>query len=107
MNKKHTPGPWSVDWAIVTVGGSPQVVEFFVRRDGDSVAIASDIVDPDTGVRSAENARLIAAAPDLLSAVIGLLHLDTDHQRGADDDDVCAEVRAAREAVAKAVGHDG
>lgn len=49
------------------------------------------------------NARLIAAAPELLSALRGMLEIDQeDHQRGGDDEDVSYEVRAARAAVAKA-----
>lgn len=48
--------------------------------------------------------RLIAAAPELLEALKGLLELDDDHQRGADDQDVCLEVRKARAAIAKAEG---
>jgi hypothetical protein len=36
-----------------------------------------------------------------------MLSLDEDnHQRHAGDDDVCYEVRKAREAVAKALGHN-
>lgn len=34
-------------------------------------------------------------------ALINLLALDVDHQRGADDEDVCAEVREARAALAE------
>ena len=33
-------------------------------------------------------------------ALRNLLALDVDHQRGADDEDVCAEVREARAALA-------
>ena len=96
METRHTPGPWSVDWAIAPVGGSPQVVEYFVRRDGDSVAIASDIVDPDTGVRSAENARLIAAAPELLAALQVLVE-----NGGIGSEQMFRDARAA---ISKALG---
>lgn len=34
-------------------------------------------------------------------ALRNLLALDVDHQRGADDEDVCAEVREARAALAE------
>lgn len=34
-------------------------------------------------------------------ALRNLLALDADHQRGADDEDVCAEVREARAALAE------
>ena len=62
---KHTPGPWSADKATYHNG----YVEHFVRRDGDAVAIASDITDPETRQPSEANALLIAAAPDLLEAL--------------------------------------
>ena len=51
MTKQHTPGPWHVEPA-------PNRVHFAVRSDGVHVV---------TGWREgAANARLIAAAPDLL-----------------------------------------
>ena len=44
---------------------------------------------------------------ELMAAVKAMLSLDEDnHQRHAGDDDVCYEVRKAREAVAKALGHN-
>ena len=61
---KHTPGPWLADKATYHNG----YVEHFVGRDGDAVAIAGDITDPETRQPSEANARLIAAAPDLLEA---------------------------------------
>ena len=54
MTKQHTPGPWHVEPA-------PNRVHFAVRNDGVHVV---------TGWREgAANARLIAAAPDLLAAL--------------------------------------
>lgn len=66
---KHTPGPWYHDFASGMKNGNAALIEYFVRRDGDSVSIAADIVDPDTCNPSEANARLIAAAPDLLAAL--------------------------------------
>jgi hypothetical protein len=65
---KHTPGIWQVETACSVTNGITSVGEYFVRRDGDSFAIANDITDPDTGAPDESNARLIAAAPDLLAA---------------------------------------
>ena len=48
--------------------GKTTITEYFVRRDGDSMAIANDITDPETELPSESNARLIAAAPELLEA---------------------------------------
>ena len=69
MKAKHTPGPWQAETAA-TCGsdGNVRITEWFVRRDGDSMAIANDITDPETEEISEANARLIAAAPDLLEA---------------------------------------
>ena len=58
--REHTPGPWQAEEA--SVRGITQ--EWFVRVDGDDIAIASDIRDRN-GNHSEANARLIAAAPEL------------------------------------------
>lgn len=78
MNK-HTPGLWYHDFASGMKNGSPQVVEYFVRLDGDNVSIAADIVDPEKCVPSEANARLIAAAPELLEALEVIVA--TEHER--------------------------
>lgn len=66
---KHTPGPWEVAEAGGYESGHFHLDEYFVRRPGDDVAIAADIIDPDIGEPSKTNAELIAAAPDLLAAL--------------------------------------
>ena len=54
---------------------------------------------------AAELRRLYAVNQELLEALRGMLALDEEHhQRGHCDDDVCAEVRKARAAIAKATG---
>lgn len=70
-DQKHTPAPWEVSCGG---HGSRSVVvidEYFVlnRAVADDVAIAADIIDPATGMPSEANARLIAAAPELLAAL--------------------------------------
>jgi len=75
MSSKHTPGPWEVSHGG---HGSPHgfvIDEYYVlnRTVADDVAIAADIVDPATQMPSEANARLIAAAPELLEALKGLL----------------------------------
>lgn len=64
----HTPGPWQVEEGFSVVGTHRTVTEYFVRRDGDSIAIAADVLDPATGEPSEANARLIAQAPVLFAA---------------------------------------
>ena len=67
MNK-HTPGPWRLEWWEYK--GRPEPV-LTVRTDADAVAqvmgLWRDGAD-DSDERQA-NARLIAAAPDLLAAL--------------------------------------
>ena len=89
MSAKHTPGPWFVQDIptasiyISPAGGRP------------SVALALTKVNVPAGETMA-NARLIAAAPDLLEALRYLL--DNDGDCSADGIATC------RAAIAKATG---
>jgi hypothetical protein len=103
---QHTPGPWVVDHAMAAGLGKPVLCEWFVRRDGENVAIAADVIDPVTGLPSEANARLIAAAPKLLEACRALVLYDESDDadglvfmRRYDD-----AVEKARAAIAKATG---
>ena len=98
MKTKHTPGPWNADWATGLRNGSQQVIEWFVRSDGDDVSIAADIVNPANGLPSESNARLIAAAPELLEALQELVSWQTTAPQ--------KYVDAAKAAIAKAIGHE-
>lgn len=73
MNK-HTPGRWIHNDAGYGRGNDFVLDECFVARDGDDVAICADIIDPETGDPSEANARLIAAAPDLLEALSEIIN---------------------------------
>lgn len=57
MNQQHTPGPWKAE----TFAGKINVWPIS-KRKADGSAIAYDATDAD--------ARLIAAAPDMLAALI-------------------------------------
>ena len=101
---KHTQGPWAIGKVNQgTVAGSipvatPDYMESY--RSGQLICSVYG-----TASFSNANARLIAAAPELLEALRGMLALDEEHhQRGHCDDDVCAEVLKARAAIAKATG---
>lgn len=66
-----TPGDWDADFASAMRNGSPAVVEYFVRRDGDDISIAADIVNPSSGLPSAVNANYIAACdPDTIRELL-------------------------------------
>lgn len=65
---KHTPSPWR----IVRGNGNP-----LIETDGLTVAEVLDDCHPDMDQLEA-NARLIAASPDLLAALIDLYDATTD-----------------------------
>jgi len=97
MNK-HTPGPWYVaDTKIRTSINSEHkhiaMVNYSYR------GIESDVM----GEEHEANARLIAAAPDLLAALQGLLRGIFD---GPDEADAAMLIAKARDAVNKAIGKD-
>jgi hypothetical protein len=100
MNK-HTPGPWKV--------GSRSNGEFYKRNiagaDGYHVALTSSREDAEVEA----NARLIAAAPELLEAlrelqtIVNLAIADGDWiVDGACDPDAC--MMRAEDLIAKATG---
>lgn len=91
----HTPGPWSVEIDHLT-----QVHEFIrAYQEGEMFDIAS--LSDDTKDIEA-NARLIAAAPDLLAALDDLL----SYLEGYDHDypEAAPKFDRARAAIAKAQG---
>ena len=73
MTTNHTPGPWSAEWA-----------------DGHKLAI---VIGAGTGLithvnycgpEDVENARLIAAAPDLLAALLACVALVDETWKGCE-----------------------
>lgn len=95
---KHTPGPWKAGKEL-----SSRSSEWLIAMDcgdrGRGIAIAETV--PATG-RELANARLIAAAPELLEALQNLMtrvQYDKDAKHWFTD-----EQKAARAAIAKALG---
>ena len=96
MSAKHTPGPWLI--------ADSDLVYALHEHKGRQVNRFSAAIDhyPSQGGTADEgkaNARLIAAAPDLLEALAGIIKdywLDIPLWR----------VKAARVAIAKATGED-
>ena len=80
MSGRHAPGPWSA-----VLGGDPQVV----NEDGTLAKVASNA-----------NARLMAAAPELLEALEMMLENANRYGWDFDSDDY----RQARAACNKAKG---
>ena len=97
MNK-HTIGPWTM-----------RPDGFVYAVNGERVCSPHSTL-PDSAKWSKQrkdlkaNARLIAAAPDLLEACRALLDLELSSLRGSDDKDYCHEVQLAIAAIAKARG---
>ncbi len=85
MSGQHTPGPWWTE-PVGTVrndaDGEPRYDLPRIVRYGDGVSICKTHLiggaDPDPAIA---NARLMAAAPDLLAALEGLLADIQDYQR--------------------------
>jgi hypothetical protein len=76
MSAQHTPGPWVADMHFATRNGGRTWVPV-LRPGNDPVPIAVVHVSVDGYGReeSEANARLIAAAPDLLAALHGMIGL--------------------------------
>jgi len=70
LAKGVTPGPWEPASGATYEDGKPVITDWFVRRPDDDVAIAADILDPETIKPSEANAKFIARAR---TAVPGLL----------------------------------
>ncbi|PJM66442.1 hypothetical protein [Achromobacter ruhlandii] len=91
MTTKHTPGPWAVRYDYVV-----QAPSF---DDGRLVPVAQPYGVNSDGTDLFANARLIAAAPELLEALEGLLAVSVD----TTSDELLA-MMAARASIAKAKG---
>ena len=96
MKTQHTPGPWKIN----------KKYSFSVETlsDGQGINIIAECSDPD-GIRSAgedsANAKLIAAAPDLLAALEAIIKMIGPY---AGQGRMDTEISAARAAIAKARG---
>lgn len=100
MNAKHTPGPWYFSLSRSSTS--------FIVRDQDRRMVCdmswhhSSREHYALRVESEANARLIAAAPELLEAVqelaVGLIYIHGDKANGV--------LKRAMAAIAKATGSD-
>ena len=104
MNAKHTPGPWR------SLNFGTEVRTEDMRTAVASLGMGYDHEDGD-GRRTA-NARLIAAAPDLLAALRALVEVAEGYEKSdteaAEDSGeepyVAPRIKAARSAIARATG---
>jgi hypothetical protein len=74
---QHTPGPWEVAIEIFDNDGMPETAIQAINS-GATVAVALDFGPNNPNMRTA-NARLIAAAPDLLDALKDAYALTIGH----------------------------
>ena len=104
MSTKHTPGPWSCDVAnqpIIVNGPDDSGNIVALVYDKDCAPFMGDANHQYHVEVAAANARLIAAAPDLLAA---LDYMVAAQGKPFDHADRRASMTAARAALAKAKG---
>lgn len=89
MSAKHTPGPWRYS--------GPNSGEIFgwMGQKQDIPLVIAKVGGYWDGEQEA-NARLIAAAPDLLEAVEHALRLLDKPRNSVDEEEVCVVLRAAK-----------
>jgi hypothetical protein len=107
MNEaKHTPGPWHFCGSQYSASDKPAVTARntgtgYLTPEGWHYVIPA--IDGATNEQAEANARLIAAAPDLLSALAALV----DSLASADEEGLlehAPQMEAARAAIAAATG---
>lgn len=95
---KHTPGPWQVGMAFDNYGETEIAIEHMTPAGNLVVAVALG------GLQGQDaNARLIAAAPDLLGALQVMLR-DYTAVHDIGDVEMQPAIYQARAAIAKATG---
>ena len=95
---KHTPGPWIYDRQVK----GHNYVNVWEKSGIGHVAAVSTGLTPDASAVS--NARLIAAAPELLEALLAMMEIigPPEDPAWADDDQLDAAWKLSVTAVAKA-----
>ena len=103
---KHTTGPWVIlkgyDGTVEVSASRP----YRINNISAGTPLICDVYQHSEfdGFSSQANANLIAAAPELLEALRGMVALEEENLRSSDDIDVCFELESARAAIAKATG---
>ena len=89
----HTPAPWQIEWNVAQGGEGHYITDS--KDMAELSRIAAVLFHDDADGETRANARLLAAAPDLLAALIGVVKVA---------DRATVEFDAARAAIAKAEG---
>lgn len=95
----HTPGPWKIHPYINNFGGRNETKD--VGPSGRAVCEVFGAFEAPFGAESEANARLIAAAPEMLEALRTLVAAISYNQN---PDTLLRESEFAREVIAKAEG---
>ena len=111
MKIKHTPGPWTLDTISGWRDGSDRDLngDIYIRGEGDGLPFGQvfadteerEALDPEIIPERIANARLIAAAPELLAALEEMTELIQWSESGGEEE---RAYDAARAAIAKAEG---
>lgn len=105
---EFTPAPWvarkieAQEWAIDAPNGDPIIGHN--QWNALAVVYGSDDHPREGRIVAEANARLIAAAPDLLAALEDLIGLAESAMCETGEFDITSELADARAAVAKALG---
>lgn len=96
---KHTPGPWNTQLWHIGEAKTPQIA---VKGKSDFVAFVKDLWPEKQGDEMREdemnaNARLISAAPELLSSLRAMLHGEKNALSNAEWSVILGNARAAVE----------
>jgi hypothetical protein len=102
LNGGHTPGPWLIDGTTVYALNGEETNRFTCQVQGGHVAFRFDKAVRTSTFEREANARLIAAAPELLEALEGMLRASVTG--GIEDAELNALEAKARAAIAKARG---
>lgn len=106
---KHTPGPWIADIDAHYADGLPLTILSATSGDGIAGVAGHAAPDGDDGGatdKTYANARLIAAAPELLDALaLALPYVEmAEHDAAYSPGTVARMVKTIRAAIAKAEG---
>ena len=113
---KHTPGPWRVRTAGSARAGQPFAIDeiyVYAPDTQDDTAVCADVIDPATQKPSEGNARLIAAAPELLEKLqrlevtantVAYCYEKRPENFAVALADLQDDAKTARELIAKATG---
>jgi hypothetical protein len=96
QEQTHTPGPWLLG------ENTPSELDQPIYANGTEGCVGICNVDLDEAEEAEANARLIAAAPDLLAACKWFI--DPPHPIGSNAEKVLKFAEIARQAIAKAEG---